>query len=106
MEIEIIDDKENKYLDRREIILRINHPERPTPSRQEVLKYVLNRFSLDPEKTILMYIKTFYGENKSEALIYYYPNGIDWSTIEPTKRERVIKVGEEKSEEESEETEP
>ena len=68
------------------------------------LNYVTNKFSLEPDKTLLLYIRTLYGENKSEALIYYYPNGIDWSTIEPTKRNKVIKIGEEESEEKSEET--
>ena len=104
MDIEIIEDKLNKYLDRREIKVEIKHPSEPTPNRESVFKYVIERLSLKPENTIIMYIKTVYGENRSEALIYYYPNGIDWSTIEPTKRKKVIKIGEEKPEEESEET--
>jgi len=104
MEIEVLEERENKYLDRIEIRLSIRHPRSSTPRREEVFNYIVNKFSLKPENTILMYIKTIYGENRSEALIYYYPNGVDWSTIEPTKRKKVMKIGEEESEEKSEET--
>jgi len=98
--IEVVKDYFNEYLDRREIILRIKHLKQSTPKRVDVLKYAIKRFSLDPDKTLLMYVKSLYGQNVSEALIYYYPNGIDWSTIEPPKRRKVIKIGEEESKEE------
>jgi len=100
MEIKVVEEKDNKYLDRKEIRIHIYHPKEATPKKLDILKYIVDRFSLDPNKTILMCIKTFYGENRSEALIYYYPDGIDWSTIEPPKRKKVIKIGEEKSEKE------
>ncbi len=101
LDVEVVRDYFNKYLDRREIILHIKHLKQATPKRVDVLKYVIKRFSLDPDKTLLMYVKSLYGQNSSEALIYYYPNGIDWSTIEPPKRRKVIKIGEEEPKEKS-----
>ena len=98
MEIRVLRDEMNPFLDRREIELEIVHEGGATPKRIEVFKEVVKRFSLDPDKTLLMYLKTIRGTNKSQALIYYYPNGIDWSTIEPPKRRKVIKLGEEERE--------
>lgn len=100
MEIEILNEVENPYLDRKEIELKVLHEGEPTPKRVDVFKKVIERFSLDPSNTILISLKTVRGTNTSIALIYYYPNGIDWSTIEPVKRGKVIQIGEEKSEEE------
>ncbi len=100
MEYRIIRDEINKFLDRREIELEIVHEGRATPKRVIVFKEIVEKFSLDPDKTILMYLKTMRGTNKSIALIYYYPNGIDWSTIEPIKRKKVIKLGEGEGKEE------
>jgi ribosomal protein S24E len=94
---------ENPYLDRKEIEVKILHEGEATPKRVEVFKSVVERLSLDIDKTILISLETIRGTNTSVALIYYYPNGIDWSTIEPVKRNKVIQVGEEKPEEKGEE---
>ena len=104
MEIKVLNETENPYLDRRELEIKIIHDKNATPKRVEVFKTIVERFTLDPEKMILMSLRTLRGTNKSIALIYYYPDGIDWSTIEPVKRSKVIKIGEEKSKEEGEET--
>ncbi len=100
MKLEIIKEVENPYLDRKEIEIKILHEGEPTPKRVDVFKSAVDRLSLDGDKTILISLETIRGTNTSVALIYYYPNGIDWSTIEPVKRNKVIQVGEEKSEEE------
>jgi small subunit ribosomal protein S24e len=90
LEVKVLEDKENPYLDRREIKLEIRHEGRATPSRREIAEIVRERLGLDPEKALLMYIKTETGMNKSTALIYYYPNGIKWSQIEPPNRKKVL----------------
>ncbi len=100
MEMKVLKEVENPYLDRREIEVKILHEKEATPKRLDVFKGVVERFSLEPDKTILVSLKTLRGTNTSVALIYYYPNGIDWSTIEPVKRNKVIQIGEEKPEEE------
>ena len=103
MEIEVTKDIENRFLDRREIEFIVRHEGSATPKRVEVFKSLVDKLSLDPDKSVLIYIKTLLGTNTSKGLLYYYPNGIDWSTIEPPHRRKVIKIGEEESEEEGEE---
>lgn len=105
MEIEIGIKREiyNKFLDRKEIEFIVKHEKAPTPKRIEVFKALVDKLSIDPDKTVLIYIRTFLGTNMSKGLIYYYPNGIDWSTIEPPNRRKVIKIGEEEPKEEGEE---
>ena len=101
MEINVIRDEVNPYLDRREIEIEIIHENEATPKRIDVFKSVIDKFSLDPKNTILIKLETRRGTSISSALIYYYPKGIDWSTIEPIKRNKVIEIGEEESEKES-----
>ena len=100
MEIQVIRDDENPYLDRREIEIKIIHEKDATPKRFDVFKVITEKLSLNQKNTVLMKINTIRGSNTSIALIYYYPKGIDWSTIEPIKRNKVIEVGEEKPEKE------
>ena len=103
MKIEVVEERRNPYLDRVETRLRIEHVGEPTPSRNDISRFIVDRLGYEPDKSLIAYIKTYTGMNVSEALIYYYPNGIDWSTIEPTKRGKVIRIGEEESEAEEEE---
>jgi ribosomal protein S24E len=100
MEIKIEEENTNIFLDRKEYKLLIIHEGEPTPKRIDVFKNIIEKLSLEPDKTVLIYLKTERGKNTTRALIYYYPNGIDWSTIEPFKR-KVMEIGKEEPEEES-----
>jgi len=97
MKIEIIREKNNILLDRKEIEFIVKHEERGTPSRKEVFNQLISKISLDPNKSVLIYLKSSHGKSKSEGLLYYFPKGIIWSTIEPPYRRKVIKDGEEES---------
>ncbi len=97
MNIEVAMERDNPFIDRREILLRIEHVGEATPGKKDIAKFLVERLGLEPDKTFIAWIKTYTGTNRSEALIYYYPDGIDWSTIEPTKRGKVISLGEEES---------
>ena len=94
---EVVGERRNPYLDRVEYVVRVEHTGMPTPSRDVIAKYVVERLGLDPGKTVLMSIRTLTGMNVSEILIYYYPNGIDMSTLEPPDRGKVLGGGEEES---------
>lgn len=91
MEIEVVYDRFNPYLDRREIELKIRHEESNVPKRSEVFNAAVRLFSLNPENTVLIRVEGLRGKAESRALIYYYPNGIVWSTIEPPKRRALMK---------------
>lgn len=91
MEIEVVYDRFNPYLDRREIELKIRHEGGNMPKRSEVFNAAVRLFSLNPENTVLIRVEGLRGKAESRALIYYYPNGIVWSTIEPPKRRALMK---------------
>lgn len=89
MEIRVLEERENPFLDRVEIKLEIDHFKASTPSKREVARYLKERLSIDPEKALIVRVETETGMNKAYALIYYYPNGIDFSQIEPPDRVKV-----------------
>ncbi len=89
MEFRVVSERENPYLDRVEYVIEISHEGDKTPSRRDIAKYLSETLSLDLSKALIMYIRTFSGMNKSESLVYYYPNGIDWSQIEPPDRDKL-----------------
>lgn len=91
MEFKVLKEIENPYLNRKEILIRILHEADKTPSKKDIAKYLADTLSLDLEKTIILYVKTYTGTNVSDTLIYYYPNGIDWSQIEPPDRKKLAK---------------
>ncbi|MEM0056923.1 MAG: hypothetical protein QXH96_00345 [Candidatus Geothermarchaeota archaeon] len=91
MKIEVICDRFNPYLDRREIELRIYHEGSSIPKKSDVFNAAVRLFSLNPENTVVIRVEGLRGKAESRALIYYYPNGIVWSTIEPPKRKALMK---------------
>ena len=105
MEIKVVSEKKNPYMDREEYILEIDHSGEATPKRRDIAEYLRDKLGLDLSRCILVKISTLTGASRSHAFIYYYPNGIDWSQIEPIDREKVMHIGEEKSEAEGEEAE-
>jgi ribosomal protein S24E len=98
MEIKLVSEKENPYMDRVEYILEVDHAGEATPKRVDIAEFLRSKLSLDLSKCLLVKISTVTGASKSHAFIYYYPNGIDWSQIEPVDRGKVVVVGEEESE--------
>jgi|Deesub1362B_J571_1020462.scaffolds.fasta_scaffold00004_318 ribosomal protein S24E len=103
MEIKVVSEKKNPYMDRVEYVLELDHSGEATPKRELIIEYIKERLSLDPSKCILLKIDTLTGASKSTALIYYYPDGIDWSQIEAVHRRKVIEIGKEESEAKGEE---
>ncbi len=97
MEVEVVAEEKNPFLDRVEIELRVRHVGEPTPSRKAILQYLRDTMGLDPKKTVVASLETETGMNYTRVLVYYYPEGIDWSTIEPSKRWKVVELGEEES---------
>jgi len=72
MEIEIIDDKENALLKRRELKLRIKHPQSPTPKKQDLVKEMAAKYSVSEDHVIVDYIFTKKGVNESDAKVKIY----------------------------------
>jgi len=83
MEIEIIQDRENPLLDRREVEFRISHPNAPTPRRVEVLDALSKKLGVDPNLVIIRKISTLHGRAYSSGVAHIYRRLETLLSVEP-----------------------
>ncbi|MFX1483148.1 MAG: 30S ribosomal protein S24e [Promethearchaeota archaeon] len=76
MKIEIIKERENKPLARREIDFRVDHTGASTPSRADICAKLVAQFNADKETVIIKSLDTKFGVGITEgaARIYSDPN--------------------------------
>jgi ribosomal protein S24E len=72
MEFEILEEKENVFLKRREIKLNIKHPNLPTPKKEDLVKEISSKYSVPGEKIAIDYIFTKKGVPESLAKVKIY----------------------------------
>ncbi|MCS7105871.1 MAG: hypothetical protein NZ942_00945 [Candidatus Aenigmarchaeota archaeon] len=72
MELEILEEKENPFFERKELKVRIKHPQAPTPSKQEVKKEIASKYSVPEENVILDYILSKRGLSEAVAKVKIY----------------------------------
>ena len=103
MRVEIVEERVNKMLDRRELKFRIYHDEGGTPSRKAVYEELIKTLKIDEDKILIPYFRTLSGLRVSEGIAYIFLNGFHICQIEPRYREKMLvkEHGEEKSEEKS-----
>ncbi|MGC8586147.1 MAG: 30S ribosomal protein S24e [Candidatus Micrarchaeia archaeon] len=82
MDIQIIFDKQNPYLKRREVKFSIIS-EKSTPSRAEVLKEICSRLNVNPEYSIIASIMQDFGIGKSTAVLHVYNSKEELQKHEP-----------------------
>ncbi|MBS3055188.1 MAG: hypothetical protein J4452_01715 [Candidatus Aenigmarchaeota archaeon] len=72
MEWEVLDEKENKLFNRKEVKLTLKHPKLSTPSKVEIVKELAARYSSPEENVLIDYVLTHKGTNESfvKAKIY------------------------------------
>jgi len=72
MEIEILEDKENRLLKRREIRFKITHENEPTPKRGEVISQLVTEIGTSKDKMVIDYMKAEFGlpQSKGYAKVY------------------------------------
>ncbi|AMM53248.1 30S ribosomal protein S24e [Pyrococcus kukulkanii] len=83
MEIRITEVKENKLIGRKEIYFEIYHPGEPTPSRKDVKGKLVAMLDLNPETTVVQYIRSYFGSYKSKGYAKYYYDKDRMFYIEP-----------------------
>jgi small subunit ribosomal protein S24e len=83
MEIEVVQDKENPLLERREVEFRISHPNAPTPRRVEVLDALSKKLGVDPNLVVIRRISTLHGRAYSSGLAHVYRKLETLLSIEP-----------------------
>jgi len=72
MDIEIIEDRENALLKRRELKLGIKHTQSPTPKKQDLIKEMVAKYSVPEEHVVVDYIFTKKGIQESTAKVKIY----------------------------------
>ncbi|MFH0710952.1 MAG: hypothetical protein V1944_00040 [Candidatus Aenigmatarchaeota archaeon] len=72
MEMEIVEEKENKLLSRKEIKMNLKHPKLSTPSKSQIVKELATKYSSPEENVLIDFILTHKGTNESfvKAKIY------------------------------------
>ncbi len=78
MEIEILQERENKALSRKEIDFRVNHTGATTPSRAEVRAKISAMYDADLEVVVVRHLSTKFGigVTHGSARIYKSPEGM------------------------------
>lgn len=72
MEVEILEEKENKFLERKELKINLKHEKSATPSKSELLKELAIKFSAAEENISIDYILTKKGVGESLAKVKIY----------------------------------
>lgn len=106
MEIKNLSEKENPLFNRREISFDVEKD--TTPSREEIMNLVSEKFSITPEKIKIKSIDGKFGTNYFNVSVFLYASEEDKKQTEIKKKkdeELMKKLNEPKQEEKSEETE-
>jgi small subunit ribosomal protein S24e len=72
MEIEVLNERENPLLERREIRFRVSYPGLGVPARQEVRNKLVALFDSKKELTVLDRMKPEYGRNSAVGYVKVY----------------------------------
>ncbi len=65
MEITIVEEKENPFLNRKEVKLRLKHIGEPTPSKTALIKQLASTYSADESQILIDYIFSIRGIGES-----------------------------------------
>jgi len=72
MKIEILSEKENKPLARKEIAFKIDHAGASTPSREDIRAKLVAQFDADASAVVVSTLNTHYGIGVTEGSIHIY----------------------------------
>jgi len=108
MKFKVIDKKENKFLERTEFFVEIDHEKEPTPSAAALQKVASKELNSPLDKTEIKSIRSSYGIAKSQVKIYVWkkkkvPDLEKMAAEKKKSEEEKPKEGEEKPEEKKEE---
>jgi len=65
MEITIVEEKENPFLNRKDVKLRLNHLGESTPSKAALIKELASRYSVEESQILIDYIFSVKGIGES-----------------------------------------
>ena len=73
MEIHIFDTKENKLINRKEILFMLRYPQAP-PKRAEIRDAIAHHLKSEPNHIIIRKIRNVFGARKMKGICHVYPN--------------------------------
>lgn len=72
MEINVIEERENPFLERKELLVLINHQNGPTPSKQQLTEEISKKYDVDKNRIVINYILSKRGKAEALAKIKIY----------------------------------
>jgi ribosomal protein S24E len=69
MQMEITDEKENKFFGRKDLMVKIRHDNQSTPSKADITKELAGRYSVDASQVLIDYVFTMHGIGESNAKV-------------------------------------
>ena len=100
MKIEILDERENKPLARKEVDFRVDHVGATTPSRADIRAKIVAQFDADSSAVVIKKLETKFGAGITEGTARIYSDPEQMNRIE---LEHIVKRHESKKQEEGEE---
>ncbi len=70
MDIEILKEKDNPFLGRKEVLIRVFHPGAPTPKKEEAKEIIAKKFSCDKDKVEIQYLFSDTGRPSTKIKFY------------------------------------
>ena len=86
VKLKMLNQEENKLLERKEIVLEVMHDDNATPPRAELMKEIAQNLKVDPNLMFITKIKTIYGKSCSQVVVRVYKNRADLERFENLKR--------------------
>ena len=99
MEIEVLEEKENRLLKRREIRFKITHENEATPKRSDVISQLVTDIGTSKDKIVIDSIKAEFGLPQSKGYAKVYVSKEDALYFEKKhilKRNKLAKGGSKK----------
>ena len=82
MKIEIVQEKENKTLARKEIKFVVEHIGGTTPSRDDVRAKIVAQFDADPSSVVIRSMHTKYGKGVTDGVARIYSDSEQMNKVE------------------------
>ena len=82
MKIEILNERENKLLARKEIDFRVDHSGATTPSRADICAKIVAQFDADSSAVVIRSLETNFGAGITEGTARIYSDSEQMNRIE------------------------